>query len=608
MRMYLPALLPLLLFYLTSSIPFSPTSNMSLSKPERPYKYMIREECFPQEVYNGFMDMFQDDKYVCKERLQPHKWSRIQVFLAFPNTETTCPKDANIKQQAKSYEIINNKLYRKPEGNYESRYSIPRNEVFDIIVREHIILIHPGRDKTFKEIQKKYHGIASKEVEWVVRHCRNCSQNRPASVRAPLTPIVANRVFERVQIDLIDFRHSPSDNYAWILHIKDHFSKFCMLFALHSKHAEPIAKCIAIFIEAFFPMEILQCDNGEEFKGALLILLRQYGIKIVHGAPRTPHVQGLVEQANGTIERKIGAWQADHGTSKWEPALTEIAWAMNRQYVESIGCAPYELVFRQKLRPLKQLIDDERKAELGVLTEKGGVITEVDIEAEVGGTTLGVTLGSPSTPDIPTLSEPKAQFGIPTLKTHQNDAISILDRPRQTASKNTPRESTKDKGSIFSQATKDKIFPSLARPPKPLPEDHVYASPANTILSIVSKETSLFGFSAGRKIAKAIKPPPTISWHFGGLLKDHILLFFEELDDHETMTPVPGGELGYGDDDGNYNIGQLIKGTLFHWPLKLVSIFKESTIPPDFEADLAPQVLLQELVASLLVFALFALN
>jgi hypothetical protein len=56
------------------------------------------------------------------------------------------------------------------------------------------------------------------------------------------------------------------------------------------------------------------------------------------------------------------------------------------------------------------------------------------------------------------------------------------------------------------------------------------------------------------------------------------------------MTLVPGGELGYRDDDGNYNIGQLIKGILFHWPLKLVSIFKESTIPPDFEADLAPQV------------------
>jgi hypothetical protein len=80
-----------------------------------------------------------------------------------------------------------------------------------------------------------------------------------------------------------------------------------MLFALYSKYVEPIAKCIAIFIQAFFPIEILQCDNRKEFKGALLILLRQYGIKIVYRAPRTLYVQGLVEQANGTIERKIGA-------------------------------------------------------------------------------------------------------------------------------------------------------------------------------------------------------------------------------------------------------------------------------------------------------------
>ena len=145
---------------------------------------------------------------------------------------------------------------------------------------------------------------------------------------------------------------------------------------------------------------------------------------------------------------------------------------MNRQYVESIGCAPYELVFRQKLRPLKQLTDDERKAEPGVLTEEGGVITEADIEAEVGGSALGVTLGSPSAPDIPTPSEPKAHFGIPTLKTHQNDAISIPDRPPRLPAR-IRLQSTKDNTSIFSQATNNKIFSSLARPPKPLPEDHV---------------------------------------------------------------------------------------------------------------------------------------
>jgi hypothetical protein len=32
----------------------------------------------------------------------------------------------------------------------------------------------------------------------------------------------------------------------------------------------------------------MQADNGKEFKGALLILLRKYGIQVVNGAPRSP--------------------------------------------------------------------------------------------------------------------------------------------------------------------------------------------------------------------------------------------------------------------------------------------------------------------------------
>jgi hypothetical protein len=136
--------------------------------------------------------------------------------------------------------------------------------------------------------------------------------------------------------------------------------------------------------------------NGKEFEGtslklhvylklllyigALLILLRRYGIKITHGAPRTPYVQGLVEQANGTVENKIRAWKMDHGTSKWEPSLVDIAWALNHTYVESIGCTPWELVFRNNMCPLHQLDVNERKEILGVPCEEGGFLTEASLQ------------------------------------------------------------------------------------------------------------------------------------------------------------------------------------------------------------------------------------
>jgi hypothetical protein len=73
-------------------------------------------------------------------------------------------------------------------------------------------------------------------------------------------------------------RYEPLGQYKWILHIKDYFLKYTQLYLLKSKHAEPIVECFAQFITAFLPPKIMQADNGREFKGALLILLRKYGI------------------------------------------------------------------------------------------------------------------------------------------------------------------------------------------------------------------------------------------------------------------------------------------------------------------------------------------
>jgi hypothetical protein len=126
-------------------------------------------------------------------------------------------------------------------------------------------------------------------------------------------------------------RHQPSGEYSWVLHIKDHCSKYTQLYALRNKHAESIAEYIAQFIMAFFPIKILQCNNGNEFKGmsrgpgilsleannipgALLVLLRRYGVKALLGSPRTPQAQALAEQANSVVEDKLARWKVDYGS------------------------------------------------------------------------------------------------------------------------------------------------------------------------------------------------------------------------------------------------------------------------------------------------------
>jgi hypothetical protein len=85
----------------------------------QPQKFTSKEECFPQDVRDAFIDMIQAHGYNAKGRLNPLKWSRIQVFCAFPSLKPNDAIDSNIKQVAKGYELINNRLHRRPHGNFE---------------------------------------------------------------------------------------------------------------------------------------------------------------------------------------------------------------------------------------------------------------------------------------------------------------------------------------------------------------------------------------------------------------------------------------------------------------------------------------------------------
>ena len=135
-----------------------------------------------------------------------------------------------------------------------------------------------GIQKTFASIQETVWGIRRQDVAQLVNRCQICFLNRPTNTKASIQPIIAERVLERIQIDLIDFRHTPDGQYKWVCHIKDHFSKFTILYALKSKRVSEVANCLSNFLMCFRPPKILQMDNGKEFKGACLILLKRFGI------------------------------------------------------------------------------------------------------------------------------------------------------------------------------------------------------------------------------------------------------------------------------------------------------------------------------------------
>lgn len=211
-------------------------------------------------------------------------------------------------------------------------------------------IIMERKNKTYNTINERYHGITRSEVTELLQHYQLCARNKPSQSRGPLQPIVVNNLWERVQIDLIDMRADPDGEYHWILHIRDHFSKYSSAYPLKSKESTEVANILMMWIGQFGPPRILQCDNG--FKGEVLVIIEYHGITLIRGCPRHPQTQGLIEQANTVLKQKIRMPKAKSGDNRWVQILPIVILAMNQQIHSTTGYSPYEVVFKQKVHYL----------------------------------------------------------------------------------------------------------------------------------------------------------------------------------------------------------------------------------------------------------------
>lgn len=226
---------------------------------------------------------------------------------------------------------------------------VPDDEIFDIVVREHNAIQHQGTNKTWYEVSARYHGIPKRAVDWVVQRCQLCHSHRPGPRPALYQVTSSYDVMERVQMDLIDMRQEPDGKYRWILHIKDHFSRFCMLYPLRRRRGSDVVRRLLEWIAMLGPPGTLQTDNGAEFVNRVIEqVAQQHHIDIRHSQPGRPRSQGLVERANGHVRALLAKWCRRFHTAAWASALPSIALACNVSVHTSTGKTPYEVVFCRK--------------------------------------------------------------------------------------------------------------------------------------------------------------------------------------------------------------------------------------------------------------------
>ena len=120
--------------------------------------------------------------------------------------------------------------------------------------------------------------------------------------------MVITKVFERLQIDLVDMRKESvvcnAVEYSYILSKMDCFSRFIFLLPRSNKSPRSVLKCLQnIFLEHGYP-SIVQCDNGTEFKGDLPSFFTQHNVRLVNSSPYHPQSQGKIERSNSELKRK----------------------------------------------------------------------------------------------------------------------------------------------------------------------------------------------------------------------------------------------------------------------------------------------------------------
>ena len=93
--------------------------------------------------------------------------------------------------------------------------------------------------------------------------------------------------------------------YKYILTVQDIFSRYVWLRPLQGKSSHGVANKLAKLYYEVGPPNIIQSDNGGEFKKAVEKLCKILHVKIIRGSPYHPQSQGKVERSHRSLRKKI---------------------------------------------------------------------------------------------------------------------------------------------------------------------------------------------------------------------------------------------------------------------------------------------------------------
>ena len=275
---------------------------------------------------------------------------KVARLLALNNVgEKSTLEDLNLTRSLTVLNIESNgQIVRKLVKRGSNLRYVPVEELFDVLIFEHGLTEHGGRDIMHDKISKKYANVTIMIIKAFLQACLHCCLKKSRTRKnLVVKPIISPRAWHRWQTDLIDMQAQADGEFKYIQVTQDHFTKFCFLQPLKQKTAVAVAENLSLCFSVLGPPAcILQSDNGREFKNAEVVNMLEKnwpGLKMVHGKPRHSQSQGSVERANRDVEAMLATAMADSKSSQWASLLPQIQLKKNSRFHSGIGRSPLQV-------------------------------------------------------------------------------------------------------------------------------------------------------------------------------------------------------------------------------------------------------------------------
>ena len=285
-----------------------------------------------------------------KDKDTPGMWQEIITYLKTDVMPSRCEDSA----ERKSFIRRTKNFFLHDEDRLwkiESKGKLPRLVVLDadrrlaLIAEAHNDVGHRGRDATYKTLSERFFWPNMfDQIAYFVRSCNICQLRSKTRPIVAFSPTWNSGILKRFDLDTV---HMPDGigGMKFLLQATDPSISWVEARAVRRASSEAWAKFLYEEVYCRFG-GIFLClvDGGTEFKGAVEILFKQYGVVAMVSSPYHPEGNGHAERSHQTLVNSI-LRACGENAFRWPLYVHAGLWAMRCSTSRVTGYPPYFLLY-----------------------------------------------------------------------------------------------------------------------------------------------------------------------------------------------------------------------------------------------------------------------